>query len=312
MTLSENFSENPFQSTPAASSIENQFRMAQVLQRKGDLDFAIQKYIELCQGVEKTILLNPGADVELQWPVLALGNIADIYQDNKKDYQKAILFRNVQNDFLTFMKMKKQASQSGSDSDDNEGDFFEIATTGHQYQSLFKKMHEAIEAPETKPRESAEELAKRIMEARRKEEEDKIDEMINELNRVNREREEAIKKSFIKRNLRRIVDHPIIFVMVLLVFTFLFVLYIQYKPKRKAHISGGLDANIAYLQKYMADYEKKHGIKHDHDHDHDHTVDPNSHAAKYAKERVGKPNIDPDVEQILKQRKAATEKAQDL
>ena len=305
--IADSFSQNPFKSAPASSSIENQFRMAQVLQRKGDIDFAIKKYIELCLGVEKTVLLNPGADVELQWPVLALGSISDIYQD-KQDYNKAIAFRKVQNEFLTFMKMKKQASQSGSDSDENEGDFFEIATTGHQYQALFKKMHEAIDEPEAKPRESAEELAKRIIAAKHKEEEDKIEEIINELNKANAEREAAIQRSFFKRNLRRITEHPIIFVTVLLSLTILTVLYIHFKPKKKVTIPGGLDANIAFLQKYMADYEKKHGIKHDHDHHHHHFGD---HEAEYKKGRHNRPEVDPDIQKILQQKQQKQQK-QDL
>ena len=277
-------SENPFKSTPSSSSMENQFRMAQVLQAKKDYDFAIRKYIDLLLSVEKTIALNPGANVELQWPVLSLGNIADIYAE-KQDYNKALLFRNSQNEFLLFMKEKKISMQSNSesDSDDNDTDFFEVATTGHKYQSLFKKVHEAIDAPEMKPRESPEELAKRIIEAKQKEEEEKMEEIIRQLNEASQQREKEIQNSFIKRNVRRMTDHPVIFVLLLLACTLLAVLWVQFKPKRKTNIPGGLEGSMAYLQKYMDDYEKKNGIKHDaHHHHHSH----DNGAEKIIRERM--------------------------
>lgn len=72
-------SENLFTSTPSSSSIENTYRMGQVLQAKKDYTKAISTYLSVCETTERVIAMNPGANVEMQWVFLSLGNISDIY-----------------------------------------------------------------------------------------------------------------------------------------------------------------------------------------------------------------------------------------
>lgn len=133
---------------------------------------------------------------------------------------------------------------------------------------LFQKFHEAMDAPEKPPPEDPEELMRKFQEARKKDEEAKIEQTIRLLNEAAEMRENEIKNSFWKRNLLRITEHPVIFVFIVLTISILAILLWKSKPKKKAHVPGGFDAQLAYLENYVKDYERKHGKKAGHDHHH--------------------------------------------
>lgn len=270
--------ENKFTNTPSSTSVENTFRMAQVLQAKKDFDKAIEKYLLVCESLEKIIAMNPGANVEIHWAIFSLGSISDIYQD-RLDYNKSLLFRNVQKDFLEFLQTQKgygSTKDEFAEDDDDDTDFISIATKSHSYMELFKKFHEAMEAPEKPPPEDPQELMRKLREARKKDEEAKIEQTIKLLNEAAEMRENEIKNSFWKRNLLRITDHPLIFVFIVLTISILIILIWKSKPKKKVNIPGGFDAQLAYLENYVRDYERKHGKKEGND-AHHHFPPPNRH-----------------------------------
>lgn len=290
-------SENPFHGAPASSAMENAFRMAQVLQAKKDYTVAIQKYLNICLNTEKIVAMNPTAHIELQWPALSLGLIAEIYHE-KADYNKEIAFRTVQNELLEFMRNKKAGASSTSDDDEGDIDFVEIATVGQQYQRIFKRMHEAIDMPEAPPKLDVEKFIKDLQEARQKDEEARIEDAIRQINEANEERERAIQNSFIRRNLQKIIDHPITFTIILIFIASLIVAYVHFKPKTRSKKIRSMDQSMAILQQYLNDYEAKNGKKpkgkiadrggflqgllgdmeaHDHDHHHHHDHDHHHH-----------------------------------
>ena len=282
MNQEEIISENPFKSTPSSSSIENTFRMGQVLEKKKDFKSALEKYIKVCTETERIVLLNPGAKVEIHWVVYALGFISDIYSE-KKDFKKALAFRNVQNDFLQFLAKKKNIRNNEDDEEDGTNltneDFIELATTSTIYKQLFEKFRETLEIPDKPPQEDPKDLIKRIQEAKQKDEDAKAEEMIRLLNEVADSKEKELKNSFFKRNIKRLTDHPVLFVLFVVIIAIGIILFVKFKPKKKINIPGGIDAQIAYLEKYVQDYENKNGkLKHEHhDHEHHHHHDHHHH-----------------------------------
>ena len=282
MNQEEIISENPFKSTPSSSSIENTFRMGQVLEKKKDFKSALEKYIKVCTETERIVLLNPGAKVEIHWVVYALGFISDIYSE-KKDFKKALAFRNVQNDFLQFLAKKKNIRNNEDDEEDGTNltneDFIELATTSTIYKQLFEKFRETLEIPDKPPQEDPKDLIKRIQEAKQKDEDAKAEEMIRLLNEVADSKEKELKNYFFKRNIKRLTDHPVLFVLFVVIIAIGIILFVKFKPKKKINIPGGIDAQIAYLEKYVQDYENKNGkLKHEHhDHEHHHHHDHHHH-----------------------------------
>lgn len=272
--------ESKFTNTPSSLSVENTFRMAQVLQAKKDLEKAIEKYLLVCESIEKIVTLNPGANVEIHWAIFSLGAISDIYQD-RQDYNKSLLFRNVQKDFLEFLQTQRGYGNTKDeyvDDDEGDTDFITIATKTHSYMELFQKFHEAMDAPEKPPPEDPQELMRKLKEARKKDEEAKIEQTIKLLNEAAEMRENEIKNSFWKRNLLRITEHPVIFVFIVLAISILVILLWKSKPKKKVNIPGGFDAQLAYLENYVKDYERKHGKTMDHGHQHhNHNHDFHNH-----------------------------------
>ncbi|OHT01920.1 hypothetical protein TRFO_31164 [Tritrichomonas foetus] len=252
--------------------------MAQVLQAKKDFDKAIDKFLLVCECTERVIAMNPGANVEIHWVVFSLGAISDIYQD-RQDYNKSILYRNAQRAFLEFMQTQKGTNKStfATNSDSDDEDLITIATKSHSYMKLFESVHEAMKAPEKPPPEDPQELMRKLQEARKKDEEEKIEQTIKLLNEAADAREKEIQNSFWKRNMQRITDHPVIFVFIVLIISVCVILFVKFKPKKKINIPGGIDAQMAYLEQYVRDYERKHGKKepkkpvmHGHHHHHHH------------------------------------------
>ena len=253
-----------FTDPPSASSIENTYRMAQVLYRKGDLDLAIDKYLLVCDSLERVITVNPGANIEVQWVVMSLGDIADIYY-SKQDYKKALAYRNCQKSFLEFMQTQRNGGIPDPDSDSDDGSnldkFVEVTSRGQTYRRLFSEIQEARELPSRPPVETAEELLKKFQAAKEQDEEAKIDKIIKLLEEAAEQREKELKNSFWKRNLQRIVDHPALIVMLMVVLAVSVILFVKFRPRKRVAIPGGIDAQIAFLEKYIKDYEKKHPEK---------------------------------------------------
>ena len=196
--------------TATTDGVEGVFRMGEVLQAKKDLDYAIEKYEEVVDETEKIVFMNPDSSIEVRWAVLALGNMSDIYTE-REDWKKALALREIQNEFLCVMS--KTPKQSSEDSSDDEDNFYEITTIGRQFNELFKKARKAIDMPCKPPSEDPQELARKFVEARKKDEEAEISNTIEKINNYVKAKEDEINGSFFKRNTHRATNHPIIFVL---------------------------------------------------------------------------------------------------
>ena len=262
--MSEYVSSVQFTDPPSSGSIENTYRMAQVLHKKGDLDLAIEKYLLVCDTLERVITVNPGARIEIQWAVFALRDIAEIYE-SRQDYKKSLAFRNCQTSFLKFMQTQKNGGIPNSDSDSDDGEsidkFAELTTRGATYRSLFLEIKKARDMEARPPPETAEELLKKFQEAKQQEEDAKIDRLIKLLEESAEQRENELKNSFWKRNMQRIVDHPAVFVIMMVLLSVIVIAFVKFRPRKRVVVPGGIDAQIAFLEKYVKDYEKKHPEK---------------------------------------------------
>jgi hypothetical protein len=191
---------------PSTSSIENAFRLAQAVERRNDPAGAITRYLAVCDMIANAIQMNPGARVDVKWVLLALRNIADIY-DARRDWKKSGAYRKCLEQLAHYLK----SDGRGLDTDDDGNpDFDSITTASVAYRRIFDAIHNAAALPDTPPPEAPADLLRRIAEAREKSQQDRMEEMIGRLEEANREREEAIQRSFWKRNLYRAARHPFI------------------------------------------------------------------------------------------------------
>jgi hypothetical protein len=191
---------------PSTSSIENAFRLAQAIERRNDPSGAIGRYLAVCDMIESAIQMNPGARIDVKWVLLSLRNIADIY-DSRRDWKKSRAYRKCLEQLANYLK----SDSRGIDADDDGNpDFDSITTASVAYRRIFDAIHNAAALPDTPPPEAPADLLRRIAEAREKTQQDRIEEMIGRLEEANREREEAIQRSFWKRNLYRAAKHPIV------------------------------------------------------------------------------------------------------
>lgn len=248
-----------FEGTPSATSIENTLQMAKVLRAKGEIQQALNRFYIVCESIESAIAMNPGARIELHPAIFAIREIADIYED-RKDWTKSLAFRNTLNSFLKFLQAEKQGNRSHSDVDDDlDGEnFVEIMSKSVTYKKLFQEYHAAKAVPDLKI-ETPEEILKKLQDAREKDEQAKMERIIKLFEEAADERENELKNSFFKRLMQKITDHPFIFISIVIFIALVIVLFVKYMPKKKFEVPGGIDAQMAYLEKYMEDYNKKHG-----------------------------------------------------
>ena len=61
--------------------------------------------------------------------------------------------------------------------------------------------------------------------------------------------------------MQRIVDHPAVFVIMMVLLSVIVIAFVKFRPRKRVVVPGGIDAQIAFLEKYVKDYEKKHPEK---------------------------------------------------
>lgn len=244
-----------FSSTPlSAQSVENTYRMAQVLEKRGEIDKAIAKYLLVCDAIERIIALNPGANVEVRWAVLSLGNMADIYYE-RKDYEKSVAFRNCQNAFLEFIKGQKHNVFHDTCEDDSLENFAEVASSGTIYRQLFEQVHEAAKLPDN-PYESPDQLLEKYTDQQEKENEEKIQKLIRLFEAAADEQEKEDKSGCCVRMLTSIADHPGIFCVVVILLTVLVMLIVRAWPTPEPEVAEDFFTAMNMWDKLISEYAK--------------------------------------------------------
>jgi hypothetical protein len=244
-----------FTCPPASSAIENTFRMGQVLQKKDEPDGAIKKYLAVCDALERVVTLNPSANVDIRLAIFSLGHIADIYH-SREDWDKSLAFRECQQSFLEYMNRSCDV-KFGDDADEGDAmpDFYQVTSQAATYRCLFEKVRAAKELKERPPVEKPEQIMQRYREALAKEEHDRNERLVRMFNDAARERELELKNSPIKQNLQRIIDHPILFMMIFIIVGAAVTVIIQMRPKKTIVLPDGLDAKMDFLER-MARQQK--------------------------------------------------------
>jgi hypothetical protein len=219
-----------FTCPPASSSIENTFRMAQVLEKKGDTDAAISKYLLVCESLERTISLIPSATVDIRLAVFSLGNISDIYE-SRGDWDKSLAFRKCQRQFLEYFRRHRHLTLG--EEEDAGVDFSEVTSTAASLGRLFAGIANARATKERPPPEAPEKLLRRFHDAVTAEREAQADRIAEMLDRATEARDVALTNSFWKRSVRRAADHPWMLILVAFVIGVVIVLAVALRPKKR-------------------------------------------------------------------------------
>jgi hypothetical protein len=247
-----------FSCPPSTSDIENTFRMAQVLYKRKEYSQAVAKFMLVCDSLERVIAVNPGAQVEIHYGVFSIGGIADIYHD-LSDFNKSIAIRRVQNDFLEFLQTQQDVTMDSND-DSTPTDFVALAAASSRYRQFFKQLHLANDLPSNPPEETAAELRRRLIEARERDEAERLSRVLALLNDASESGELSMRESFWKRNLERITDHPVYFVVVILLFSIGVIFLTIFVPRKKAIISRRtFDEGLGDLNEFMKDHGQETG-----------------------------------------------------
>jgi hypothetical protein len=226
---------------PSTSSIENGFRIAQALERKGDPLGAVSRYLLVCDMIENVIQMNPGARVDVKWVLLALRNVADIY-DSRRDWAKSKAFRACLVSFANYLKSEGQPLD-----DDEDPDFDSITTAAVAYGRMFTAIRDAAAIKDQPPPEEPVALLHRIAEAREKAQQERVEDMIRRLDEAHEEHEKSIKNSFWKRNLYRAARHPFIAGALMLAIAVLVVCYPAIRPAQKKQIDPDAPVDFSIL-----------------------------------------------------------------
>jgi hypothetical protein len=241
----------PYLSSSAA--IENTYRMACALDAKREESEALSRFNLVCDSLERLVLRNIGAAVDVRYAILSLGNISEIYE-RRGDTKKALAFRECQ---LAFLEHMKKEQEQPNDDDDDTPEVIEVVSTATAYSRLFKRIQAARDLPD-RSEESAEEIMRKYKEAVAKEEEQRVERFVQLLEQKNAARQAEIENSFWRRNLHRMVDHPFVFLFVVLGIGVFVLLAFKSKPKKKKMvIPEGMDERLDFLEKMLKQAPEK-------------------------------------------------------
>ena len=202
-----------------SSTIENNFKIAQVLQIRKEVDKAMSRYKDVCFSLEKIARNNPGANLELQYIPLSLGKMSDIYKE-RNDLEKALAFMVCQRHFLEYMAANKPNQEHEDSTDGEKGKGFEE----HSLEELFSEMHAAFDKEDAPPPKDPQDVVKMFMEAKKKEDEERAKENMKRLNEIMEERKRKLENSKWEQTLEWVNNHPIKLAFGAVVFLVVFLL----------------------------------------------------------------------------------------
>jgi hypothetical protein len=229
----------------SSAAIENTYRMACALDAKREELEALSRFYLIIDSLERLIMRNSTANIDIRYAILSLGNIADIYE-RRHDTKKTLAFRESQ---LAFLQHLKQ-SQSTPDDDEETPAVVEIVSVASAYSRLFRKVQEARDLPE-KANETPDEIIRRYKEAVAKEEEQKVERFVQLLEQTTAARKAEIENSFWRKNLQRMVDHPFVFLLVILGIGLVLILAFRLRPKTRIVIPEGMDERMEFIDRML-------------------------------------------------------------
>jgi hypothetical protein len=163
------------------------------VQPKGILT-AVAKFRLVCSCLERVIALNPGANVEIHYGVFSIGGIVDIYHE-LSGYEKSIAICRVEKEFLEFLQTQKYVTMNSHD-DSTPTDFLALAAASSRYRQFFRQLHLANALPSNPPEETPAELRRRLIEARERDEAERLSRVLALLNDATESRELSVRESF--------------------------------------------------------------------------------------------------------------------
>lgn len=205
-----------------SSTIENNFKIGQVLAIQNKEEQALAKFKDVCISLENIIKHNPDATVELHFLPLSLGEMSNIYK-KRNDLNKALAFMSTERKFLEYMAANKPNQENDNDT---QPETFPIEE--HNLSDLLSEMHNDFAMPDAEPPKDPQEIVKMFMKAKEKQDEETVKRNLEILNKMAKERQERLANSRWERFLEYVNDHPIriaigavVFLLIFLFLTFL-------------------------------------------------------------------------------------------
>lgn len=187
-----------------SSKIENDFKIAQVLQIRKEIPKALAKYQSVCESLEMISTNNPGANLEIHFIPLSLGKMSDIYKE-RQDLEKALAFMKCQRHFLEYIASNRPNRENENSADGADGKEFEE----HSLTDLFIEMHKCFDKKDAPPPRDPQDIVKEFEKAKKKQDEETARENMRKLNEILEERKRKLENSKWEQTIEWVSNHPI-------------------------------------------------------------------------------------------------------
>lgn len=252
-----------------ASTIENNYKIAEVLQIRNEIPKAIKRYQDVCLALERITNSNPGAQSELRFAAMSLGKLSEIYQ-KKEDFDKALAFARCQRGFLEFIANNKPNQEDECSTDGGEAELPE-----HKLEDLWEQMHAAIDMADAPPPKDPQEVVQLFLEAKKKQDAENARRNMEMLNQIMEEKKKKLETSRWEQTLEWINQHPIKLAISAVVFLGVFLAialsmfdFEQLDPSRDMR---RLREQAAENQRLKREQEGNTETGHEHHHHHHHS-----------------------------------------
>lgn len=215
----------------SSSSLENEFKIAQILQMQKRFDQAIKKYKSIINSFEIITRQQPNTLIDYSITALSIGHLVEIYK-SQNDLDRALSLLSIQKKFIEHISASKPTHQNNSDPD--------IASLHEQnVLSLFDELNTILNMPSMQPKKPPEEIINDFLKEKEKQDKKAAEQNMLHLLKLVEEKKRRLENSRFERWSDWINNNPIAILIFAMIFLSLFLLFIftqfklEDKPNRK-------------------------------------------------------------------------------
>ena len=228
-------------------SIENSFRMAQVLHIQNKDDMSIKKFLKVCELTENYIKNHLNDQVEIIWAIYSLEYISDIYA-KRKQFHKALRFKNIQENLLEFLKEKKCDFENMKIKCDTPGLI-----------NLFKEISKADISNNDDPVFDQKRIVDKVKDILEEKRQQRVN---NIFDKIQQNYKTGFKKSLIDKIINFIANHFKLLIILSFVVTILAIYFAStFNPRKslssKLNLPKEMKEQIEELEQFVNKYEKE-------------------------------------------------------
>lgn len=203
------------------SSLENDFKIARVLQMQNRTDQAIKKFMQVINSYETITRREPNSHIDYSIAALSIGHLVEIYK-NESELDKALSLLSIQKKFIEHMTTLKKIYSKENQAENQEL----IDSSKQNILFLFDQLNSTIIKPNSPPKKRPEEVINDFLEEKKKQDSKNAEQNMLRLLKLVDEKKKRLENSRFERWTDWINNNPVVMLIFAMIFLGLFLIFI--------------------------------------------------------------------------------------